>query len=153
MEFLLWLKDVAERAVSSFVVAVLALLGAQGWDELFANGELNIAFVKTLATAGLVAAAVVIKQAGLPKSGFGLSATVEALYRAMWQGIQAGVAVFAADQFDWFDPTAWQGVGIVVIAALGSALKSFLADRFTTGTITPGSLASPPGGEVVAQAV
>ena len=134
-----YLRDVAERAVVTFVVAVLSLLSA----ELLT--DLDVDTGKKLATAGLVALASFVKTLAFPKAGFGLGPWADVASRAAFSFVQAGAAVIVAGPYlNWFTASAWEAVYVAGAAAAISVLKGSLALRMRKPTVTPASLAPEP---------
>ena len=135
--FTVWLLNILERAGTSFVQAVLALLTVSGLSDF------GPSFAKQLATAGLVAAASTLKTMAYPDNGFGWPFYKDLAARAAFTGVFAAAAAIAASSgFDLFSVTAWQTVGIAGVAAGLAVVKGALA-RPQPGTITPASLVKP----------
>jgi hypothetical protein len=136
MTLVTYIKDVLERAATSFVQAVLALVVVAQFSDF------NTSFVRQLATAGLVAAASTLKTMSIPKAGFGLTPAIDVLARATLTAVFAAAATITASAgFDLFSVTAWQAVGVAAVAAAASVVKSWIAERFVQNTLTPASLA------------
>jgi hypothetical protein len=134
MTFQLWLKDTLERALSTFVLFGLTLLAG--------GAALDISFAHQMATAGLAAAFVVVKQAfeaGNPPSF--PNPYLDALARAGWSFVQAAFAVLVAAGSGWLDVSVWQGAIVAGVAAAASVLKGLIAVKAQPDTITPASFA------------
>lgn len=134
MTFRLWLKDTLERSLSTFVLFGLTLLAA--------GQALDISFAHQMATAGIAAVFVVVKQAAaagnLPSFS---NPYFDALARAGFSFIQAALAVLIAAGSGWIDTSIWQGALVAGVAAAASVLKGAIAVKAQPDTITPASLA------------
>lgn len=135
--FVVWVKDVFERAASSFVQGALAVFLVAGVSDL----DLNLA--EACATAGFVAACSALKTAAFPKAGFGLPPILDVIARASFTGVFAGASVVAASAgFDLFSISAWEAVGVAAAAAAFAAVKGWIALRYVPeATVTPASFA------------
>lgn len=134
MTFKLWLKDTFERAASTFVLFGLTLLAG--------GAALDISIAHQMATAGVAAAFVVVKQAmfaGNPPSF--PNPYLDALARAGWSFGQAVIGVFVAAGSGWIDVSVWQAGLVAGVAAAASVLKGVIAIKRSPATITPASLA------------
>lgn len=132
-----WLRDVGERAVATFAVAVLALLSTVALTDFD-----PITFGKTAGTAALVALAAFLKTVAWPAAGFGLTAVQDVLARAAFSFIQVAATVVAADAgFQWYTASAWHVVLASSAAAAFSVVKGAIALRMVDATVTPASLA------------
>jgi len=128
-DFSVWLWNILERAGTSFVQAILALLTVESLTAF----DTNVA--RKLATAGLVAAASTFKAAMWPDNGFGWPFFKDLAARAAFTGVFAGAATIAASTgFDLFSVTAWQTVWVSVVAAALAVVKGALVRSRSTIT-------------------
>lgn len=51
------------------------------------------------------------------------------LERALWTGLQTGIAVLTADGLGWYSSEAWQTAAVAGIAAALSAFKTIAQER------------------------
>lgn len=133
--FMTWLKDTAERAGATFAVTFLPLL---------LNGSsLNIDVATQAGIAGVAAALAALKGAVFPDLGI-QNKILDVLSRAGWSAVQAGLSVLSAVGLGWVDLTVWRGAGVAALAAAGSVIKGYLAERFgPSNSITPASVVKP----------
>lgn len=138
-----WIKDTAERVVSTFIGFALTLLAA--------GDALDMSIPHQLATAGVASIFVVVMNA-LPSLNFSYApGTVQdILARAAKSFLQAAVALLVAAGSGWLDASVWQAAGVAGVAAAAAILKSWIASRRPANTVTPASFA--PGHPQIVQA-
>lgn len=128
----IWIRDTAERAVSSFVQAVLVFLTA---------GEaLNTSWVEGLVLASIPPLLAVVMNA-VPQLVYrGGSWPVDAVYRVARSSVQAFCAALLASATGLADLTVWRAATVTAGMAALTAIKTVIASK-VPGTITPASLA------------
>lgn len=127
-----WIKDTGERAVSTFITGLAVYITSAQ--------VIDLAAWKVALGAALPAALVIVFQAvatALPERP--LAWWQDALYRTLRTGSQQAIALVGMAQFDVFDASAWQMVGIAFGHSALTVVKTILA-RQKEGTVTPASL-------------
>lgn len=129
----LWLKDVFEKSLSTFLLFGVTLLAA--------GTQVDISFAHTLATAGVAAVFVVVLNA-IPSLALPASPPwMDVAGRAAKSFLQALIAIVVAAGSGWLDVSVWQAGLIAGIAAAASVIKGSLAIRAVPDSISPASLA------------
>lgn len=132
----LWLQDVFEKALSTFVLFALTLV--------VAGQAIDMSFPHELATAGLATVWVVVFNAipalALPQS----PPWMDVAGRAAKSFLQAALALVVAAGSGWLNVSVWQGALVAGAAAAATVLKGAIAVKVAPNTISPASLAPCP---------
>lgn len=134
LTFKTWARDAAERALSTFVQALvvfLPLVAAGQWDE---------PGIRAIAAAALPALGSVILAALSIPFPAPSSWLLDVILRTVRTFVVTAASLFAADGFDLFNGDAWKGLAISAAVAALAVVKGALA-RSKPNTITPASLA------------
>lgn len=137
MKLLPWLADTFERGASTFIQLGLTLvIGGQALD---------ISFAHQMATAGIAAFFVVVLNA-LPSLNFTFApdSLQDTLARASKSFLQAMLAVVVAAGSGWISVTMWQTALVAGVVAAASIVKTWLASKMKSPTLTPGSVVRLP---------
>lgn len=132
MTLSLWLKDVFEKSLSTFVLFAVTLLAA--------GQAINESFAHEMATAGIATIFVVVFNA-IPALALPAEPPwADIAGRAAKSFLQAALALVIAAGSGWIDVSVWQGGLIAGIAAAASVIKGAIATK-KSGTISEASLA------------
>lgn len=150
MSFITWLKDTAERVVTTFVqVFLIAYIGsvtadpivsADGGHQLVDIGVAKIAFV-----AGIAAVFTVLKSAMLQSINWS-AVWQDYVFRAASTFVITAGAVVTADGFNVWNVDGWQTAALAGAAAVLALIKGWISLRAVKGTVTPLSLAKATNG-------
>lgn len=133
LTFRRWAVDAAERALSTFVQALLVFLpivAAGGWEE---PGWKAVAAALLPALGSVILAALSIP---FPAPSSWL---LDVILRTVRTFLVTAASLFAADGFDLFSGDAWKGVAISSAVAALAVVKGLIA-KAEPNTVTPASL-------------
>lgn len=128
-----WVRDTAERALSSFVEALAVMLPTL-------VGAWNVGVWKTILVATFPAVAAVILAAVTRTFPAVKSLPLDIVFRIVRTAVATVASAAAADGFDIFDVTAWRTAGLAGLMAAAVLIKSLVAAR-KANTLTPASFA------------
>lgn len=133
MTFSLWLKDVFEKSLSTFVLFAVTLLAA--------GQAIDMSFAHELATAGIATVFVVVFNA-IPALALPVTPPwADVAGRAAKSFLQASIALVIAAGSGWVDVSVWQGALVAGVAAAAAVVKGALAVKAVPNSISPASLA------------
>lgn len=126
-----WIRDTAERVISTFIQAALVFLGAAG--------ALDANWVQALVAACIPPVLVVVMQALPGLTYTGPSWWTDALVRVGRSAAQGFVGALIASSANLIDLSSLRAAGIAAGLAALTAAKTVLA-KARPGTVTPASL-------------
>ncbi|WP_116996412.1 hypothetical protein [Desertimonas flava] len=138
MTFTVWLRDTAERAISTIVQAAIVFVIAAG--AVLDDAE----WWKGLVAALIPGAFNVIKQAFESWIPTPTSWAADMAVRAFWTFVITLAGAATAAGFELFSTSAWQTIALVALTAALAIAKAGLAARWATdetARLTPASFA------------
>ena len=135
MTFGVWLKDVFEKSLSTFVQFALTLI--------IAGQALDMNFAHELETAGIAAIWVVVLNMIPALTLPAVPPWMDIAGRAAKSFLQAAVSVLVAAGFGWLDVSVWQGALVAGVVAAATVVKGAIALKAVPDAISPASVAKP----------
>jgi hypothetical protein len=137
MTFNKWLRDTTERAMVTFVQAIIVFL------PVLLAGHYDSSAIKAIVAAVIPAVGSVVLNAVTAFVPSPATFSLDLAYRGVRTFVITVLSAITGGGFNLFDVTAWRALGLAALMAVAVLLKGAVVKKFAAAQpMTPASLAA-----------